>query len=67
MIVREKKYDASRAKTTPRQAARTGSAGRPSGKNIGTNTMQMQMVETKAGTAICCAASRMASSAPFRC
>src|SRR5213594_949607 len=29
-------------------------------KNIGIKTMQMQMVETKAGIAICCAPSRMA-------
>ncbi len=34
----------------------------PASRNIGTNTMQMDSVETRAGRAICCAPSRMASS-----
>ena len=32
----------------------------PESMSTGTNTMQMHNVETKAGTAICCAPSRMA-------
>ena len=37
----------------------------PDKKNIGMNTMQMQSVETNAGTAICCAPSRIACTVSF--
>ena len=50
------------ASRTPRlrPAERTGNVATPVRKNMGTNTMQMHSVETNAGTAICCAPSRMA-------
>ncbi len=51
------------SRTPPlRPAARTGSAPRRSGRTSAGNTMQMQSVETSAGTAICGAPSRMACS-----
>ena len=37
----------------------------PDSISTGTNTMQMHSVETKAGTAICCAPSRIARTSVF--
>ncbi len=48
------------ANTTASASGTNRNFATPVRKNIGTNTMQMQSVETKAGTAICCAPSRMA-------
>ena len=47
--VREKKYDASMAKTTASASGTNRNFATPVRKNIGTNTMQMHSVETKAG------------------
>ena len=58
--VRERKYDASMANTTASARGTNRYLATPVRKNIGTNTMQMQIVETKAGSAICCEPSRMA-------
>ena len=48
------------AKMTASASGTNRNFATPVRKNIGTNTMQMQSVETNAGTAICCAPSRMA-------
>ena len=48
------------ANTTASARGTNRNLATPVKKNMGTNTMQMQSVETKAGTAICCAPSRIA-------
>ena len=58
--VRDSKYDASIAKTTASASGTNRYRATPVRKNMGTNTMQIESVETNAGTAICCAPSRMA-------
>ena len=59
--VRERMYDASMANTTASARGTKRYRATPLKKNIGRNTMQMQSVDTRAGTAICAAPSRMAS------
>ena len=59
--VRERKYEASIAKTTASASGTKRKRATPERKNIGRKTMQMQSVETSAGTEICAAPSRMAS------
>src|SRR5271155_3902521 len=59
-IVRESKYDASMANETASASGTNRQRATPARKNIGTNTMQIDRVETNAGTAICDAPSRMA-------
>src|SRR5579859_5852881 len=58
--VRERRYEASMAKTTARAIGRNSEAAGPVKNTTGTNTMQIASVETKAGTAICAAPSRIA-------
>ncbi len=65
--VRDSKYDQAIANITARAMGTNRKRGTPSRKNIGTNTMQMQSVETKAGVAICCAPSVIAATTPFPC
>ena len=65
--VRESRYDASIAKTTASAIGTNRYRATPVRKNIGTKTMQMQIVETKAGMAICCAPSRIAGSRSLPC
>ncbi len=48
------------AKLTASASGTNRKRATPLRKNMGTKTMQMQSVETNAGTAICCAPSRMA-------
>ena len=48
------------AKTTASAKGTNKNFATPARKNIGTKTMQIQIVETKAGTAICCEPSRIA-------
>ena len=50
--VRDRKYEASIAKTTASARGTKRYRATPVRKNIGTKTMQMAMVETNAGTAI---------------
>src|SRR5712692_6668297 len=59
-IVRDHMYDASIAKETASASGTNKNRATPDRKNMGMNTMQMHSVETNAGTAICCAPSRMA-------
>ena len=59
--VRERRYEASMAKTTASASGRNRYPEMPSKKRIGTKTMQILRVATKAGTAICCAPVRMVS------
>ncbi len=58
--VRESRYDAIIASTTASASGVNRYRAAPVRKITGTNTMQMHSVETKAGTAICMAPSRMA-------
>ncbi len=58
--VRDRRYEASMAKTTASANGTNRNLATPVRKNMGTKTMQMHSVETKAGTAICDAPSRMA-------
>src|ERR1035437_10790491 len=58
--VRERKYDASMAKTTAMASGVNRYLAAPVNSSTGTNTMQMESVDTKAGAAICCAPSRTA-------
>ena len=58
--VRESRYDASIAKHTASASGTNRYFATPDRKNIGTNTMQIESVETSAGTAICEAPSRIA-------
>ena len=63
--VRERKYDASIAKTTASPSGTKRKFATPPRKNMGTNTMQMESVDTKAGMAI--SARRPESPAPLPC
>jgi hypothetical protein len=58
--VRERKYDVSIAKTTAIASGTKSDCAAPAMSTTGTNTMQMQSVETRAGTAISCAPSSIA-------
>ena len=58
--VRDRMYDASMAKTTASARGTNRYRATPLRKNMGRNTIQIQSVETSAGTAICAAPSRMA-------
>src|ERR1019366_4541760 len=58
--VLERRYEAIMAKTTASARGTNKYFGTPVRKNIGRNTMQMLSVDTKAGTAICDAPSRIA-------
>ncbi|MPN13791.1 hypothetical protein SDC9_161117 [bioreactor metagenome] len=58
--VRDNTYEAIMANTTAWASGTNSDRATPVRKNIGTNTMQMQRVETKAGAAISAAPSRMA-------
>ena len=51
-IVRERKYEASIAKLTASARGTKRYRATPVKKNMGTKTIQIAMVETKAGTAI---------------
>ena len=59
-MVRDHMYEASIAKITASASGTNKNFATPDRKNMGINTMQMHNVETNAGTAICCAPSRMA-------
>jgi ribosomal protein L2 len=59
-MVRDHMYDASIAKITASASGTNRYFATPERKNMGMKTMQMHSVETKAGTAICWAPSRMA-------
>jgi hypothetical protein len=50
--VRDKMYEANMAKTTDSASGTNKYRGTPLKKNMGKNTMQMQRVDTKAGTEI---------------
>ena len=58
--VRERRYDASMAKTTASASGVKRYFAGPVRNTTETKTIQMASVETKAGTAICCAPSRIA-------
>ena len=58
--VRDRKYDASMAKTTARASGMNSDAAGPVRNTTGTKTMQIQMVDTNAGAAIWAALSRIA-------
>ena len=58
--MRDRKYDVSIAKTTAIASGTNSDFAAPVMNTTGTNTMQMHSVETNAGTAICCAPSRIA-------
>src|SRR5262249_46339844 len=60
--VRDSRYDAIIAKTTASASGTNKYFATPVRKNIGTNTMQIDNVDTKAGMEICWAPSRMARS-----
>src|SRR3569832_1764155 len=60
--VRDRMYDAIMAKQTASASGTNRNFATPLRKNMGTNTMQIAMVDTSAGTAICAAPSRMACS-----
>jgi uncharacterized protein YuzB (UPF0349 family) len=60
--VRESMNEQATANITASAIGTNRKRATPCRKNIGTKTMQMQRVETKAGMAISCAPSRMASS-----
>src|ERR1051326_7257221 len=57
--VRDSRYDAIIAKTTASAKGTNRYLATPARKNIGTNTMQIDNVDTKAGIAICCAPSKI--------
>ena len=59
-MVRDHMYDASMAKDTASARGTNKKRATPERKNMGMNTIQMHSVETRAGTAICWAPSRMA-------
>src|ERR1017187_3915814 len=59
-MVRDHIYEASIANETASASGTKRYRATPVRKNIGTNTMQIQRVDTNAGTAICEAPSRMA-------
>ena len=58
--MRDRKYDAAIAKMTANASGRNSAAAGPERAKIGRKTMQMDSVETNAGTAICCAPSMIA-------
>ena len=63
--VRESRYDASMAKTTAIASGVNRNRAVPVSSKTGTNTMQIESVETKVGTAICDAPSSTACSSGF--
>ena len=63
--VREIRYEASIAKITAIASGRNSEPAAPVRKKTGTNTMQIESVDTKVGIAICCAPSRIAVSSGF--
>ena len=65
--VRERMYDAIIASTTASASGVNRYFAAPVRKTTGTKTMQMHSVETNAGTAICCAPSRIARRIGFPC
>src|SRR5882762_1441733 len=66
-MVRDRTYEASTANTTAIASGRNSAAAGPLRKNMGTNTIEMEIVETKAGVAICAAPSTMAGRISFPC
>src|SRR2546425_16490 len=64
-MVRDRTYDASTANTTAIASGRNSAAAGPVKKNIGTNTIEIAIVETNAGVAICAAPSTMAGKISF--
>src|SRR2546422_11736899 len=64
-MVRDRTYEASTANTTAIASGRNSAAAGPLKKNIGTNTIEMEIVETKAGVAICAAPSMIACKISF--
>ena len=64
-MVRERKYEASMAKTTASASGTNRYRATPDSRNMGANTMQIESVETKAGVAICDALSRTTPSRSF--
>src|ERR1044071_4361241 len=58
--VRDSRYDISIANTTASAIGTNSERAAPVRNAIGANTMQMQSVDTNAGTAICCAPSMIA-------
>src|SRR5437899_5061759 len=66
-MVRDRTYEASTANTTAIASGRNSAAAGPLKKNIGTNTIEMASVETKAGVAIWAAPSTMAGKISFPC
>ena len=65
--VRDRMNDQTMADITASAIGTNRKRGTPVRKNIGTNTMQMQSSETKAGVTICSAPSRMACSTSLPC
>src|SRR6059036_3972791 len=66
-MVRDRTYEASTANTTAIASGRNSAAAGPVRKNIGTNTIEMEIVETNAGVAIWAAPSMMAGRISFPC
>ena len=64
--VRESRYDASMANTTAMASGVNRYRAVPVSSSTGTNTMQMESVATKVGTAICEAPSSTARTSGFR-
>ena len=65
--VRESRYEASIANTTASASGENSDPTTPPSAKIGTNTMQIESVETNAGTAIWSAPSTIASYRGFPC
>ena len=65
--MRDRKYEVSIAKTTASASGTKSERAAPVMNATGTNTMQMQIVETNAGVAISDAPSRMARTMGFFC
>src|SRR5205807_7993325 len=63
--VRDRKYDASMAKTTAKASGVNRYAAGPVRYTTGTKTTQMDRVDTNAGVAICAAPTRMARRSGF--
>src|SRR5439155_1767308 len=66
-MVRDRRYEASTANTTAIASGRNSAAAGPLRKNMGTNTIEMEIVETNAGVAIWAAPSTMAGRISFPC
>ena len=64
--VRERKYEAIIANTTAIASGVKRYLAAPVSSSTGTNTMQIESVETKAGAAICCAPSSTARTSGLR-